>query len=216
MQQLRYTLLSDGSSDASLLPILTWLLRSNGVAAPIQSEWADLGRVRLPERPRLSDKIHISLDYYPCDLLFVHRDAETEARSKRIEEIETALSTLDGLQQPVVCVVPVRMMETWLLFDEAAIKWAAENKSFRGTLDLPAIQRLEDIPNPKDLLHSLLRQASGLNNRRLRRFSVQRGVRRLAEYLGDFSDFSPLRQLSAFQALESDLQVLIAQNGWDG
>ena len=216
MHQLRYTLLSDGSSDASLLPILTWLLRVNGVAIPIQAEWADLGRLRLPEKPDLSDKISISLDFYPCDLLFVHRDAETEARVKRVQEIESALAAIKAPRQPVVCVVPVRMMEAWLLFDEAAIKWTAENRNFRGTLDLPAIQRLEDIPDPKELLHSLLRKASGLSNRRLRRFSVQRSVRRLAEYLSDSSDFSILRQLSAFQALESDIQSLIAQKRWDG
>lgn len=215
MHQLRYTLLSDGSSDASLIPILTWLLRSNGVVIPIQAEWADLGRLRLPEKPRLSDKIRVSLDYYPCDLLFVHRDAETEARIHRVQEIEAAFAAVDGQEQSVICVVPVRMMEAWLLFDETAIKWAAENRNFRGTLDLPAIQRLEDMPNPKELLHALLRQASGLNSRRLRRFSVQTSVRRLAEYLSDFSDFSPLRQLNAFQALETDLRSLIAQKRWD-
>jgi len=216
MHQLRYTLLSDGSSDASLLPILTWLLRSNGVAIPIQPEWADLGRLRLPEKPSLSDKISRSLGHYPCDLLFVHRDAETEARIKRVQEIESAFVAIESPGQPVVCVVPVRMMEAWLLFDEAAIKWAAQNRNYREALDLPPINRLEDISNPKELLHSLLRKASGLSNRRLRRFSVHTSVRRLAEYLSDFSDFSPLRQLSAFQALESDIQSLIAQQRWDG
>lgn len=212
MNQLRYTLLSDGSSDASLLPILTWLLRSNGVAMPIQSEWADLGRLRLPEKPSLSDKIHISLDYYPCDLLFVHRDAETEARSKRIEEIEIALSALDGLKQPVVCVVPVRMMETWLLFDEAAIKWAAGNSRFREKLELPTLRRLEEVANPKEILHTLLREASGLSKRRLRHFSVQTSVRRLAEYL---ADFSPLRQLSAFRSLEMDVRSMVVEKQWN-
>lgn len=216
MHQLRYTLLSDGSSDASLLPLLTWLLRSNGVGIPIQAEWADLGRLRLQEKPRLSDRIRKSLEYYPCDLLFIHRDAESEARVKRVQEIESALAAIETPSQPVVCVVPVRMMEAWLLFDEAAIKWAAENSNFRGALDLPAIQRLEDVPDPKELLHSFLRKASGLSNRRLRRFSAQRSVRRLAEYLSDFSDFSVLRQLSAFQALESDIHSLIAQQRWDG
>jgi hypothetical protein len=33
MLDLRYSLVSDGSSDAALLPILSWLLRENGVLA---------------------------------------------------------------------------------------------------------------------------------------------------------------------------------------
>lgn len=42
MRDLRYTLVADGSSDVALLPILTWLLRRNGVALSIQATWADL------------------------------------------------------------------------------------------------------------------------------------------------------------------------------
>ena len=78
MSELRYTLLTDGSSDAALLPILTWLLTTNGVAWAIQAEWADLRRVRRSRK--LADRIILSLALYPCDLLFVHRDAEKEPR----------------------------------------------------------------------------------------------------------------------------------------
>lgn len=38
MQELRYTLLADGSSDRALLPILTWLLRQSCGAIPIEAE----------------------------------------------------------------------------------------------------------------------------------------------------------------------------------
>ncbi len=212
MNELRCTLLSDGSSDASLLPILNWLLVENGVTLPIQSEWADLSRHVGSSKPSLSDKIRVGLKFYPCDLLFVHRDAETENRAKRVAEIESALSAADAETQPVVCVVPVRMMEAWLLFDEVAIKQAAETSRYRGDLDLPDLNRLEDLANPKETLHVLLKQASGLNNRRLRRFPVQARIRRVAEYL---TDFSPLRQLNAFRSLETDIQSLVSIKRWD-
>ncbi|MEH2437636.1 MAG: hypothetical protein V7K25_25980 [Nostoc sp.] len=42
MKELCYTLLSDGSSDKALMPILTWLLREHQVECAIQSNWADL------------------------------------------------------------------------------------------------------------------------------------------------------------------------------
>ena len=87
MRELRYTLTTDGSSDAALLPILTWLLRTNGVSCAIQPEWADSRQSRQPNKRKLVNRIRWSLDLYPCDLLFVHRDAEREPRTKRVDEI---------------------------------------------------------------------------------------------------------------------------------
>ena len=85
MTELRYTLVTDGSSDIALVPILTWLLRENGIEYAIQSEWADLSRIPHQKRRRLEDKIRWSLELYPCDLLFVHRDAEREPRENRMK-----------------------------------------------------------------------------------------------------------------------------------
>ena len=46
MDALRYTLLADGSSDQALVPILTWLLRAQGVTT-VQLERR--GRIRTIE-----------------------------------------------------------------------------------------------------------------------------------------------------------------------
>jgi hypothetical protein len=163
MMELRYTLVSDGSSDAVLLPVLTWLLREHGVVWAIQPEWADLRG--LPKPPRtLVDKICHSLDLYPCDLLFIHRDAEREPREIRIKEIEDALHTVRKSQDvPAVCVIPVRMTEAWLLFDEVAIRSAAGNLSRSVALEFPSLKQIEDLTDPKERLHELLRQASALS-----------------------------------------------------
>jgi len=68
MSNLRYTLLADGSSDRALIPILTWLLREQEVVLAIQSEWADMARLRRPPRG-LEERIEAALMLYPCDLL---------------------------------------------------------------------------------------------------------------------------------------------------
>jgi hypothetical protein len=211
MNNLRYTLLSDGSSDARLLPILDWLLNENGVTLPIRSAWADLGQLRLPKKPSLSDKIRISLEYYPCELLFVHRDAESQSREMRIAEIESAISTI-ALSPPVVCVIPVRMIEAWLLIDEGAIKSAAGNRHYTGNMLLPDISQLERLPDPKEILHDLLKQACDLNRRRLRRYPVHQYARRVSQYI---HDFSALRRLSAFNALENEIRVAIVSHQWN-
>ena len=77
MRELRFTLMADGSSDMALLPILVWLLRRHFGSIPIQPEFADLRRLQNPPN-ELFERIAKSIELYPCDLLFVHRDAERE------------------------------------------------------------------------------------------------------------------------------------------
>ena len=210
MKELRYTLVSDGSSDAALLPIITWLLRENGVGIAIQPVWADLRLLRRPVK-RLWEKIQIARELYPCDLLFIHRDSETQPREQRIDEIHDA-ATRCGLragQAPFICVVPIRMTEAWLLFSEGAIRHAAGNRSGQQQLALPPLTRVEALPDPKQLLYQSLEIASGLSGRRLKQFRPNQHAGRVAELI---DDFSPLRTLAAFTALEADICAFFQQN----
>lgn len=206
---LRYTLLSDGSSDQALMPVLSWLLQEHGIQRAIVPLWADLRR--LPRPPRgLTQRIALAVDLYPCDLLFVHRDAENAPRAQRENEIRRAAD--DAITRPlppIICVVPIRMHEAWLLFDEAAIRRAAENPHGTQPLDLPRLRDVEHMPDPKAVLRNLVREASGLHGRRLQK--LRTSTQRIAELI---NDFAPLRALSAFQALEQQLADVIAQNNW--
>ena len=204
MDTLRYTLITDGSSDRVLLPIITWTLRVNGIEGAIQPQWADL---RLfSEGTKLDEKIRTSLEHFPCDVLFIHRDAEKEPRENREKEIRAtccAIRPLDTIQIPAICVIPVRMQEAWLLFNEAAIRRAAGNKNGQMSLPLPALNTIESIPDPKDLLHECLKIASGRTGRRLKKFRPASGAHQIPYFI---EDFSPLRSLSAFDAFENDLR----------
>ncbi|QSV61503.1 MAG: DUF4276 family protein [Dolichospermum sp. DL01] len=214
MKELSYTLLSDGSSDKALMPILTWLLRENQVNCAIQAEWAELRH--LPEVPKpLAQKIIKSLELYPCDLLFIHRDAEKEPRENRVIEIHNALKEVQKyviVPQVDICVIPVRMLEAWLLFNEAAIRKAAGNPRGKEQLQIPDIRRLQQLPDPKNDLHQLLSIASGLTGRRQKQFNVHEKIHRLADLI---DDFSPLRNLSAFQELETEIQQVIQTQCWN-
>lgn len=213
MSALRFTLVTDGPTDAVLLHPLRWLLINNGIARPIESAWADLRQ--LPKPPtRLEDKIAAAFDLYPCDLIFIHRDAEREPRANRIEEIQRAVRLVSAdlfNNRPYVCVVPVRMTEAWLLFDEIKLRLAAGNPAGAIRLTIPPLQRVEGLADPKDTLHKLLQDATELPARRLKKFSSTQAFYRLAELI---EDFSPLRQLPAFNNLESDLQSVIQNAGW--
>jgi hypothetical protein len=114
--------------------------------------------------------------------------------------------------KPYVCVVPVRMTEAWLLFDEIKLRLAAGNPAGTVQLSLPAFPRIEGLPDPKETLYRLLQNATELPPRRLKKFSHTQAFYRLAELI---EDFSPLRQLPAFTSLEEDLQRVIASAGWN-
>jgi len=213
MEEIRYTLLSDGPSDKALMPILTWLLREHFPNLPIQRRWSDLRRLRTPPR-ELHEKIRESIKLYPCDLLFVHRDAETTSLIERLSEINQAVSNagVDRQMPAVICVVPIRMTEAWLLFDINAIRQAAGNPNGTVPLNLPTLSDVESIPNPKRVLRDILRTATELGARRRRRFDTNIAVQRIPECI---EDFSPLRSLSAFIALEDGLKRTIESQCWD-
>jgi len=204
---MKFTLLSDGSSDRVLLRILDWLLRQH-VSDPVMGVWADLRNMHTLPR-NLKDRVRCTLEQYPCDMLFVHRDAENEKPKKRENEIRAAIRGYPV--PPLVCVIPVRMQEAWLLIDEAALRRAADNPNGSVSIQFPRIEDLETIPNPKRLLHDLLRSASELRGRRLKRFRPGQRSHRVAELI---ENFSRLRRLKAFQRLESELiKVLEGEAG---
>ncbi len=208
---MKYALISDGSSERALIPILSWCLRRNGVRDSIDPAWADLRRVPRPPRELVS-KITLASQLYPCGLLFVHRDAEGITREERSDEISRALTiaATDRRIPPAVRVVPVRMMEAWLLHDEGAIRAAADNPRGRVPLGMPETVAVEGIADPKRLLHGLLIRASGLNVRRRRSLKTGRLVHRIAELTGDFS---ALDSLPAFVRFNADLSEVLREHG---
>ena len=205
MEPRTFTLLSDGSSDRALLPVLSWALQAAGEPALWQGSWADLGVVR-GRLTTLAERIHWSVELFPCDLLFVHRDAERQEPGQRRAEVEAAWSVTSPAVRavPYICVVPVRMQESWLLFDERAIRIAAGNPNGTQALGLPRLEDLESLPDPKTVLHAALERASGLAGRRLKKFEPRRRCFDVAEYAAD-RGFEPLARLSAFRQLLDDI-----------
>ena len=206
MNELRYTLIGDGSSDKRLIPVLNWLLQRHSFRR-IAATWADFSVLR--ESPRtLSAKVAAAIELYPSDLLFVHRDAETAPRTQRISEIVDAC--LPYPNQPIVAVIPIRMQEAWLLISEEAIRTAAGRPRGRVPLNLPALSSLEAQPDPKQTLYDALEMASEHRGRHLRRFKASAAAYRVSEII---EDYAPLCGLSAFRDLENDvLSVLRERN----
>lgn len=199
---MRCTLVTDGSSDTVLIPLLRWLF-AQITAIPPEIQWADLTFLR--QNPRaLQDRLTCAVEYYPCELLLVHRDAEKEPPDARYSEIRRAAPS--GLRY--VGVVPVRMQEAWLLLNEDAIREAAGRPSGREPLGLCGPRDWEQLADPKSTLHNALLTASGTRGRRRQKFSPERAAHRVAELV---TDWSPLRQLTAFRRLEEDLRAALQE-----
>lgn len=207
MRELRFTLVADGPSDKRLVPIARWVIQQH-TTRPIASTWADFSVLPVAARPRtLHERIRAAAEYFPADLLLVHRDAETETRDTRVREIRGACP--DDLSESAVPLVTVRMQEAWLLISEPAIRAAAGNPRGRNRLDLPPVGALESVADPKFLLYQALEEASGLAGRHLSRFNVAAAAYRVSELIEDFSD---LRRLQAFVAFEQDLVGTLEAN----
>lgn len=198
MRPLAATLLADGSSDAVLVPLLKWLLRQEG----LHTDGFVLADLRPFRRPALtlSERVRLAVQHYPCQLLFVHRDAEREDWARRRAEVQDALCDLDVRN---VAVIPVRMTEAWFLFSESAIRRVSGNPRGTAVLTLPPTERLEDIVDPKGVLLQALRLASGLKGRRLDQFRAREKVQQLPL---EIESYAPLRVVPAFHELEREVR----------
>lgn len=204
----RYTLLGDGASDRSLLPILDWALGAiAGFAArSTVSQVADL-RGLSPAARSLEDRVRQATRSFPCELLFIHRDSEGQSVEWRIREIRAAAEAASITTY--VPVVPVQMTEAWLLIDEDAIRRAAGNPHGQARLTLPPLARLEEVADPKSRLHEHLCAASEKTGRRLDQFQ-RRISDRVQRVAGLIDDFSPLLSLPAFARFDASLRSAVA------
>ncbi|SFD00057.1 protein of unknown function [Flexibacter flexilis DSM 6793] len=197
MGELKCVLLSDGSSDKVLLSVIKWVLDNHFPKQSFDCEYADFSFLRNPpNNGDVSNRIQKAKLLYNFDVVFYHRDAEDRdagVLAQRTQEIQH--QTPPEYQNCLVCVVPIKMMEAWLLIDEEAIKCAAGNRNYKDKLNLPSVQRLESIPNPKEVLHELLKTVKGPKGK----LNVHEAVHLVADYI---EDFSPLKNLAAFQAFE--------------
>lgn len=199
---LNYTLVADGPTDRALLPIINWVLEQIPMvsASGFVAQFAD-PHILDDAAAGLEGRIVAALQRFPCDIAFVHRDAESEGFEKRRAEIGRAIEHIANGE--FVPVVPVRMTEAWLLTDESPIRQAADNPNGTAPLALPPVRQLEQLPDPKSFLNDLLIVASEKAGRRQAKFKrpselAWRRVR-VAQLT---KDFSPLRSLGAFAEFE--------------
>ena len=153
-------LVCEGSSDAPLASHIQLLL--DGYSYPS-------ARFNVSTEGRqLVDKVRNGLKLAPhYHLLFVHRDADRAGPDVRYREIAEAVQQA-GYGGRWVGMVPVRMTETWLLLDEAAIRDIAGNPNGQAPLNVPSPAESERVTDPKSVLRSAILTAAEVQGRKRR------------------------------------------------
>jgi hypothetical protein len=198
MRRVTATLLTDGSSDRLIKPLIE-LLFDEHTNLPYQVNCAE---GLPPMAGGLKPRIESALELFPCDFLFVHRDVEGVTIKVRQQEIRNSWP-VSAQTTALICIIPVRMTEAWLITNAKPIRLAVGNPNGTAVLDLPASKDIESSPDPKEILFTALRTASELSARRKARFNPHRFRHRVSELI---DDLAPLRLLASFKHLEAQIK----------
>ena len=195
MEIINIALVCDGSSDKCLEQIVYPLI---DLHFPHLSCRVVAASEVIPARESLNNRLAKTLELYAPHMILCHRDSEREQWSMRCAEIVSASA---NILVPTVPIVPVRMLESWLLLDDQAIRRAANNRNGTASLSLPKAHEIEGLPDPKAVLFEALRRASNLPPHRLRRFREHEARSRVASFI---NDVTTLRRLPAFVQFETN------------
>jgi len=207
--KINFVLTGEGSSDLRLVEHIENILIEEGFTEA-SGEAPDLSMFGAPVGRTIREKLTVLLRHYPnIDLIFVHRDADNKGIPAREQEIWAAT---DGIVEDnrIVPIIPVTMLETWLLADSAAIKQVAGNTGYGVIKCIPAIRHLENIADAKQALVEALCEASQTQGTRLRRFK-KRFPEMRARLTFDLDPNGPVRQLNSYQHFRGKINTYCEQ-----
>ncbi|MBT2411745.1 hypothetical protein J7I94_14405 [Streptomyces sp. ISL-12] len=203
---VRVLFLSEGTSDQGLVSHVEGIAADLGV--PVTVSAPDLRWLRLPAGHSVTDKLRTTRDLGGAyDLAVIQRDADRGAPEVRRTEIADAVGDVwPGLAH--VPVVPVRMLEAWLLLDEQAIREVAGNPRGRLPLDLPTAASAERVADPKQRLKDTIATASGCKGRRLAELN-QRFPKNRHRLLDLLDRHGPVSEVTSWRTFVAELSTAL-------
>jgi hypothetical protein len=162
---------------------------------------------RILEAARRAAQFHV---------LIVHADADGPTPDRALAErfqpgaalVESAHHRQDSVCSRLLPIIPVRMVEAWLLADLDALSRVIHVQIDPRGLDYAAIPRLvESVPDPKRELARLVAAARSQRQRPI-------ALAELYEPLGNRIDLERLRRVRAYQRFEDDLTQTLIELGF--
>lgn len=217
MRFLNTALYAEGPTDVEFLcPLLGRLCAELLMESGVPVELSDvLPLLDLPEHRALPRDHRILEAARAADgawmLLFIHADADGDARAAVAERVEPARQLIRRAfddRQPTVAVVPVRMTEAWILSDADALRKGLGTSLSDADLGLADViaHGPESVTKPKAVLQQVFNRAR-----------PQRRAASIGPYLGRIgacTSLQKLRRLDAFRSMEADLRHAVSQLGF--
>ncbi|NNJ12764.1 DUF4276 family protein [Chloroflexales bacterium ZM16-3] len=143
--------------------------------------------------------------------LAIHMDADAPSVERAMRErytpglllVEAARAAGTDVCRHLIPLIPVRMLESWMLADGLTLCAIIGTDEDTQSLGLPAVpHQVERIPEPKRVLAEAVRQAFGTNRRRQRR---AHDLSQIHESLGRRIRLHQLRRVPSFLTFEAAL-----------
>lgn len=222
MTTLITALYAEGRTDERFLPVilqrtLVDLLghRSNRVV----DVWLPMLVKPDQKSSRAEDILAVARKATGSHLLFVHADADhltwTKALSERvlpgISLVQERLTAGEAVCRDLVPVIPVQMVEAWMLADPEALRATVGTVLSPDELGIPMqAHEIEGEARPKERLAAIMRAAYAQRPRRRR--SVNIGD--LYQPLADQVSLERLNRLPAYRQLVGDLTTALTSLGF--
>lgn len=154
----------------------------------------------------VKDTSRLAWEMYGVMSLAVHTDADRDSYEERLaNKIEPARRELEGLDQEEYCklltpVIPVRMMEAWMLADKKLFKEEIGTDLSDAALGIE--RDPEVLPDPKSIIEEAIRIATdGLPKRRSRPTIAE-----LYEVIGNAISTDALMSLSSYRKFKEEVR----------
>lgn len=148
---------------------------------------------------------------YGISILCVHtdQDRDTEIYNHKITPLQNALSTknTDSYCKVIVPIIPIRMIEAWMLADKELLKERIYGCSFRD-VDLGLHREPETYADPKNAIENAIRIAQE-NRPKKRRDEIT--ISELYSEIGNSIKLEKLRALPSFLDFEKNVRNAFIQ-----
>lgn len=166
--------------------------------------------------PMIIEASRKGVENYGISILCVHRDAD-DADTKNVinysfSPLFEEMAELDETEycKIIIPVIPVRMMEAWMLADTQLLKGFI-NASRMQDRELGIEREPEKYADPKAVIEDAIRKANAGKTKRKRDMI---GIAELYEQIGKSIDLERLRQLNSFRTFEDSIRTALRQLGY--
>lgn len=212
MKQLVVGLMTEGTTDARFLrsvAVRTFrdiLLNECDQYVELYLHVIAFDKNRLSFAEQVMSASRIGVEQFGIMALAVHTDADRETIEQRIrDKIVPAQSALNAVKDGSCCqlltpIIPVRMIEAWMLADKLLLK--QEIGTEMSDHDLGIDRDPESIANPKSVIEEAIVRATSHLPKRRHRISIAD----LYGYLGDAVELSKLATLPSFIHFQQEIR----------